>query len=410
VVHIEANYNNSNITNDDILQYALSNGIINIEDVQEKIAMRERERLLNQHPYAIWRGTDDKWHTYLPDEVRGRIPRKRNTEEEIEDVIVDFWRTKEENPTVYEIFDEWIGKKLERKDISKTTGDRYQRQFDECFNEIRDVKIKSIREEDIEDFMIYSARKNNLTAKGFSNFRTLVFGIFKYAKRKKYISFSIKQVVDDIEFPKNMFRREIKSDDEMVFMENEVPLVINHLIENLDIISIGLIIMFKSGLRIGELSALKCEDISFDNTIINVNRTEICYEKNGKNFYTVRDFPKTQAGIRSVAFPQKYASFLQKAKNMSSGEYLFEMNGERVRTYQFRNRLKTVCKQLKIKNKSPHKVRKTYATILIDNGVSEATIISQMGHTDIRTTKNFYYRNRKDASQKQKIIDAVANL
>lgn len=412
MIYIESgfNKNNVNITNDDILRYALSNGIINIEDVQEKIAMRERERLLNKHPYSIWYGNDGKWHTYLPDDKRGRIPKRRNSADEIENVIVEYWKEKEENPTIHELFREWSLKKLNRKDISHATYDRYQRQFDECFELIKDIKIKNISEEDIEDFMIDSIRKKELTQKGFSNFRTLVFGIFKYAKKKKYISFTIKQVVDDIEFPRNIFRKEIKSDDEMVFMENELPLIMEQLNDNLDIINIGLLVMFKSGLRVGELAALKCEDVSDDDKTIHVNRTEICYEKDGKNIYTVRDFPKTQASIRDVSFPQKYSSFLQKAKKSSSGNFLFEINGERVKTYQFRNRLKTICKRLKIKNKSPHKARKTYATILIDNGVGESTIISQMGHTDIKTTKTFYYKNRKDNSQKQNIIDSVVSL
>lgn len=411
MIYIKSNLdNNTNIINDDILQYALSNGIINIEDIQEKIEMRERQRLLEKHPYSIWHGNDGKWHTYLPDEQRGRIPKRRNSINEIENIIIEYWKDKEENPTISEVFKEWSLKKLNRKDISNATYDRYQRQFDECFELIKDTKIKNITEEDIEDFMINSIREKELTQKGFSNFRTLVFGVFKYAKKKKYISFNIKQVIDDIDFPRNIFRKEVKSDDELVFMENELPLIMRYITDNLDIINIGLLIMFKSGLRVGELSALKYEDVSNDNKTIHVSRTEICYEENGKNIYTVRDFPKTQAGIRDVSFPQKYSSYLQKAKNTSSGKFLFEINGERVKTYQFRNRLKTICKRLKIKNKSPHKVRKTYATILIDNGVGESTIISQMGHTDINTTKTFYYKNRKDNSQKQNIIDSVIGL
>lgn len=78
MVYIKSNLdNNTNITNDDILQYALSNGIINIEDVQEKIAMREKEELLSKHPYKIWGSKDGKWYTYLPDESRGRILKKK---------------------------------------------------------------------------------------------------------------------------------------------------------------------------------------------------------------------------------------------------------------------------------------------------------------------------------------------
>ena len=47
--------------------------------------------------------------------------------------------------------------------------------------------------------MVSTLHDKNMTAKGFSNFRILIFGIFKYAKKMKYVSFSITEVVNDIE-------------------------------------------------------------------------------------------------------------------------------------------------------------------------------------------------------------------
>lgn len=65
-----------------------------------------------------------------------------------------------------EIFFCWISEKLSRNEISRAAYDRYCIDFD-------------------------------MTAKCFSNFRTLVYGIFKYAKRKKYVSFSITYTIQD---------------------------------------------------------------------------------------------------------------------------------------------------------------------------------------------------------------------
>ena len=65
-----------------ILQYAIDNGMIDLETVQKQIEMNRRKDYLNKHPFAIWKGNDKKWHTYLPDEDKGRIPRKRNTKKD----------------------------------------------------------------------------------------------------------------------------------------------------------------------------------------------------------------------------------------------------------------------------------------------------------------------------------------
>lgn len=392
----------------DILKYAIENGILDLSYIQEKIEMDKRKELLEKHPYKIWEGKNNRWYTYLPDGEKGRVQKERKSEKDIENVVIDYWREQEENPTINDVFEEWLNKKVERNEISKSTRDRYRRQYKESFSEFGKNRVKDVDECDIEDFMISTIHDKNMTAKGFSNFRTLVFGIFKYAKKKKYVKYSITEIVGDIEISRKSFRRNIKTDAEMVFMENEVPSIMDYLENHLDIINIGLIILFKSGLRIGELAALKCEDI--DGNIIHVHRTEIRYEEDGKNKYEVRNFPKTEAGIRDVVIPEKYEGYIHMAMGSSSGQFLFEKNGTRVKTYTFRKRLYKICKYTNSVKKSPHKVRKTYASILIDGGVSESMIISQMGHTDINTTKNYYYKNRKNDEQKQTVINSLALL
>lgn len=52
-----------------------------------------------------------------------------------------------------------------------------------------------------------------------------------------------------------------------------------------------------------------------------------------------------------------------------------------------------------------HKARKTYATKLIDAGISDKLIIRQMGHTNISTTDAFYYFNSKTVAQNLKQLE-----
>ncbi|MBR4083696.1 MAG: site-specific integrase, partial [Lachnospiraceae bacterium] len=198
--------------------------------------------------------------------------------------------------------------------------------------------------------------------------------------------------------------------DEQVFMVDELPRVIEYLEENLDMVNLGLLLIFKTGLRVGELAGLKNVDVK--NGVIHVNRTEISHKgSDGAMVYEVRDFPKTDAGIREVILPDNYEWILRKIRVLNPfGEYLFEKDGERIRTYVFRNRLYTVCKKAEAKRKSPHKARKTYGSILIDSGVPESTVINQMGHTDIKTTKQHYYKNRRSVVQIKDEINKVEGL
>ena len=57
----------------EILQYAVSNGMIDTESLQKSIEMKKKEEYLKKHQYAINKGKDGYWRTYLPD---GRSQRR----------------------------------------------------------------------------------------------------------------------------------------------------------------------------------------------------------------------------------------------------------------------------------------------------------------------------------------------
>lgn len=394
----------------EVLQYAIENGIIDTTLIQEQIRMKKNNELLRKHPYKIWEGKDGKWYSYFPDKEKGRVLRKRNTEELIKDEIIAYWKKQESNPTISDIYSEWINGKVQREEITKATRDRYNRQYEQCFLDFGKHKIKSISEYDIEEFVLDTIYNCKLTQKGFSNLRTLILGIFKLARRKRLVSFSISELMNDMEISKKLFRRNVKSDDEQVFTTDELPKVLDYLKENPDIVNLGIFLLFKTGLRIGELAALKKTDIT--QNVIHISKTEIHYNDDAGNvIYEVRDSPKTEAGIRDVVVPDSGLRILNRIRLLNPfGEYLFERRGKRIRTYVFRERLRNICRKLDITMKSPHKIRKTYGSILIDNNVQESLVINQMGHTDIKTTKKHYYRNRMNYTEKKNIINHVADL
>ena len=401
---------NFSISERDMLKYVIENGIINLSYVQDMINMKKREEILSKHPYKIWEGENGKWYTYLPDKEKNRKLIKKSSQDKIEKAIIDYWREEQENPTIDDIFEEWLDKKLEREEISKSTFDRYKQQYTQCFEEFGAKKIKAIEEYEIEEFVLDVIYKKELTAKGFGNLRTLIFGIFKYAKKKKYVSFSITDVMGDIEIPRKAFRKAKKQAEELVFGENEMPRVIAYLEDNLNIVNLGILLLFKTGMRIGELVALKPEDIC--GNIIHINRTEVRYKNgDGEYVYEVRNFPKTEAGIRDIVVPESGLWILKRIQLLNPfGEYVFMRDGERLRAYNIRMPLRTICKNVGITLKSPNKIRKTYGTILIDSGVDESLIISQMGHTDINTTKGHYYKDRKTEQHKANIINRISEL
>ena len=167
--------------------------------------------------------------------------------------------------------------------------------------------------------------------------------------------------------------------------------------------------MFASGIRIGELATLKRED--FSGQSFKVKRTETRYYDGslGRYVYEVKEFPKTEAGIRTVIVPDNLMWIINEAMKLNPGaEYMFnEWNNKRIRTFTFRKQVSRLCKRLNIPYRSPHKIRKTYCSILLDNGVDHKMIEKQVGHVDISITEGYYHRDRKHIQDKIDILNHI---
>ena len=395
--------------NNDDLKYAIENGIINLSHIQEQIEMNKREEILKEYRGSMWKASDGYWKIRMTyDETGQKKVFKRRSKQDLEDLIVKTHREKVENPKIKSIFEDWAQRKFDLKKISVQTYQRYHQDFNRFFGILGEKKIRSIEPEDVSNFLEEQISEHNLTAKAFCNLKTITRGTLKWAKRNKLIDWNVQELFYDLDVTDKSFKKIIKEDSKEVFNDAEMKRIVEYLKENQNMVNLGILLMFVTGLRVGELSALKWEDWDSNTGIIRIRRTEVRHFENHKGIFEVKDFPKTEAGVRNVVVPHGCIWILQKLRNMSAFcEYIFSKDGKRLNTYSFRNRLRTVCKNTGCVQKSPHKIRKTYCTILLDHSVDNQMVISQMGHSNISCSETYYHRDRKNLQKKQKIMDSI---
>lgn len=398
------------LSNMEILQYAVSNGMIDTESLQKSIEMKKKEEYLKKHQYAINKGKDGYWRTYLPDEGKGRRLVKKKSEEDLKEEVIKFYYQKEQNPTVTEVFYECEDRRLSLKKICKATYDRDERYFLRHYGELGKRRIKSISEDEWGDFLEEEIADKELTPKSFSGLKGITRTFLKRAKKRKLIDFNIVELFENLDVSDSDFKKVIKEDYEEVFDEYETDVMIKYLVNHLDTSNIAILLMFLTGVRIGEVVTLRHSDFS-DNTF-NVRRTETKYkDENGNNVVEVKEYPKTKAGIRTAIIPNDYIWICDKIKCINPfGYYIFTKNDIRITAQAVRQRQKRLCRKLKIYPKPPHKVRKTYGTILMDNNVDKRLVMDQMGHTDIMTSEIHYHRNRKTIEKKSSILSSIPDL
>lgn len=411
VIFIENN--NLNYSDKDILQYALANGMINMDLIQDKIAMEERKQYLAKHSFKKWQGNNGKWYTYLPDESckSNRRLVKKSSEDSLDDAIVEFYKTIEQKVFIKDLFYLWAIEKLDEfGEISKQTYDRYETDFYRFFekSELYDIEFKKITENMLEKFIKTTINKQELSAKGWGNLRTLIKGIFKYARKHGHTQISIYEFLGNLELSPNIFKKVYKLPEEQVFTQKEIDMIITHIYEHpISMVSIGIIFAFQTGLRAGEIAGLKYSD--FDGESITLKRTEIRYkDKNGNYVFEVRNDTKGKDGIRKVVLTDSAIKTLQQAHRLNPfGEYLFMRDGYRIKGKSYTNKIYRICDSLGIPRRSIHKARKTYGTKLLNAGIDEKLIESQMGHNDIKTTIGHYWYNNHEKFEVKKVLTAV---
>ena len=405
-----------------MLQYIISEGIIDVSDITKQIDMNKRKKYLSKHHYSIWQGKNGKWYTKFDDEKKGKVLKKRNTEKEIQDLVVEFYRSLEINPSIKDIFNMWVKKKIELCEIGRSTYDRYMCDFSRFFvlDDFQNKKIKDVDENDLEYFIRKSIAQLSLTSKAYSNLKTLILGIFKFAKKEKYTTLSITNFIGDLDLSRNVFRKKVINKEKEVFFEDEIKLVTQYITEKPSLKRLGILLAFQTGLRVGELCTLMKKDITKNNRMIHIQRTEIRYkdEKTNKQKHDIKEFPKSDAGDRYLIVPNTAIKTIEEIIKLNpDGMYLFEQNvkrradnSNRIYGESFGDEINKICKELKITPRSMHKIRKTYGTTLLDGDVDESIIVEQMGHSDIKCTKQYYYYSNKNTDKKIAQIDKAISI
>lgn len=383
--------------------------------------MTKRKELLEKHPHKIWMGKDGYWHSYLYDEtkVKNRRPIKKKRLEDLEDVIIDHYnRMQKENHkdnidlTLKDIYPEWLKYKgLHTKAssyIKRLTTD-WKKYY--VGTSIVDIPISSFTKSSL-DIWAHSMVKNlDLTKKQYMNMSHIMRDSLNYAESVGYIE---ENLFLKVHINPKLFRKMKKKDPRtQVYTEEEQKLILEQawldFQNNLDDTTpLAVMLAFFIGTRPGETVAIKESDV-FDN-YLDIHRMEsgVFETKDGVEYrrigVEVVEYTKSEAGERRIIIPTYGIRLIEIIKevnrcNNTSGGYLFNKEGKPIKETAVSWRLEKYCKHLGILHKSPHKIRKTYISTLIDDGVNIDTIRRLAGHEDERTTYGSYCYDRHSSKQ-----------
>lgn len=301
--------------------------------------------------------------------------------------------------------------------MKDNTFQNYQYMYNQfVYEDLGQMKINQIRRSDVRRFYNKLADERNLKISTIDSIHTVLHQVFQLAVEDDYIRAnpsdnSLKELrqAHNMDVEK---RRALTLDEQMIFtsfLENSRQY--NHWKPIFDV-------MLGTGLRVGEATGLRWEDIDLEEGTISVNHTLVYYKHKKNGCYFNINTPKTKAGNRVIYMTaQVRAAFEQEKKNQELAGISCKAQVDGYTDFVFVNRFGNVQHQgtlnkalrriirdcndeLLEKAKgvpvtllppfSCHNLRHTFATRMCEAGVNAKAVQALLGHADIGITMNVY--------------------
>lgn len=256
-----------------------------------------------------------------------------------------------------------------------------------------------INEEDVQKFVLEKLDAG-LSEKTVKDIVIVLKMIIKFGVKNNYLEY--KQI--DIKYPTN--QKNTKLD---VMTKIDQKKLLDYLRGNFTFKNMGIYICLNTGMRIGEICALRWEDIDVNDGVIRVRHTlQRIYilEDDKKHTELILDTPKTSNSLRDIPMSSELLKLMKPISKVVNQDYFVvsnDINPIEPRTY--RNYFKNLCKELDLPEIKFHGLRHTFATRLIESKSDYKTVSVILGHSNISTTLNLYVHPNKE--QKKKCIDKM---
>ncbi len=190
-----------------------------------------------------------------------------------------------------------------------------------------------------------------------------------------------------------------------VLTQSEQANLIRNLYIKMDCYGMGIILCLSTGLRLGELCALKWQDIDKEHKLLRVNRTvqRLSAHEGQHKTVLMEGTPKSEFSKREIPIPETVLKLI--LQYGQKGEYVIG-GGKPVEPRTYQNKWKRYLTACGIEEKNFHILRHTFATNCIAQGMDAKCLSELLGHSDVKITLNRYVHPAM--TTKRKYMDSLS--
>lgn len=281
---------------------------------------------------------------------------------------------------------EYLDSLIAEVHLSKNTQLAYSNDLDKYkeYLEKSDIfKVEEIKKEDIFSFLEY-LKKKNLKPQSIAHYLTSIKNYHKFLLQNEYLD---KDIAESIERPKLVKKLPntltVEEVDKLLDIRTVTPFDYRN--------KCMLELLYGTGLRISELLSLTINDID------TINCTIRCIGKGNKE----RIVPINDYVIKALNSYLEVRPVLLKNKNTK--ELFLNSRGEKLSREGFFKELKKILLKKGLNpNVSPHTLRHSFATHLLEYGADLRVIQEMLGHSDVSTTRIYTHITNQKVAQDYK--------
>lgn len=151
---------------------------------------------------------------------------------------------------------------------------------------------------------------------------------------------------------------------------------------------------YNTGIRIGELCALRWENIDIENKVLSVNKTLIRIQNTNtliaSKTKVIISAPKSKCSIRKIPLPDCIIPLLKAFAQKGDTFFLTGETERFVEPRTMQNRFKKYVSACNITDANFHALRHTFATRCIELGFEIKSLSEILGHANVNITLNRY--------------------
>lgn len=273
--------------------------------------------------------------------------------------------------------------------IKESTCNKYQNLMESyIFPVFGEISISNITHNMLEthcnELLKTGGIKNiGLSSKTISDILSVVHGIMQYALKNGI------QVVCDT----HLIKIKHQTSEMRILSRNEQNQLCQYLYSDLSSYNIGILVCLFTGLRIGEICALRWEDISFSEQTIRVHQTlqRIQDRSNGSSkTKIIITTPKSSCSIRTIPIPDNLIKLMKNYQTSKTGYFLTNSNEKYLEPRNMQYHFKIALKKSSVALVNYHTLRHTFATRCIELGFDVKSLSEILGHSNVNITMNRY--------------------